>query len=378
MEIKGKHLNVFFTGCALLILFAWGLNHMALVGNAVSRILGILSPFLMGASIAFIINVPMRGIERRLLKYTGMKRKPARICSMLLAYLGIFAVILFVIMAVIPDLINTFGQINEKIPEFTGKVEIWGTGLIQKYPEITDYLTQLGGDWTELNDTLIDFLKNGLSGLLTSTVGVAYSLIGAVAAFVIAIIFSVYILAQKEKLGRQVKKLLYAYLPLERAERVLEIMRITSRIFSGFIAGQCTEAVVFGFLCFVGMTIFRFPYAVSISVLIGFTTLIPIFGAIIGTVVGALLILVTSPIKAVWFVIMILVLQQIDGNLIYPRIVGSSVGLPGIWVMMAVTVGGSLMGVLGMLIFVPLVSVCYCLLGQSVNGRLRKKKIEAL
>ncbi|MDO5423944.1 MAG: AI-2E family transporter [Eubacteriales bacterium] len=378
MEIKIKNLKFFFAGCVGLILLAWGLNHMALVGGFMENILGILSPFLMGAAIAFIMNVPLRGIERVLKKHTRLKKNAVRICSMILTYLGVALILWFVVMTVIPELINTFVQINQKIPDFIAQVEEWGTGIIEKYPEITDDLSELGGNWTEINDTVVNFLKNGITGLLTSTVGVASSLISAVATLVIAVIFSLYILFQKEKLGRQVKKILYAYLPLARAERCLEVMQITSRIFSGFIAGQCTEAVVFGCLCFVGMTLFRFPYAVSISVLIGFTTLIPIFGAIFGTVVGALLILVTSPIKAVGFVIMILILQQIDGNLIYPRIVGNSVGLPGIWVMVAVTVGGSLMGVFGMLVFVPLASVCYCLLRENVNKRLRKRDIQAL
>ena len=183
--------------------------------------------------------------------------------------------------------------------------------------------------------------------------GVATSVIGGITTTALGLIFSVYILAQKEKLGMQAKKIVYAYLPTKWVNRVLKVFHISNKTFSGFISGQCTEAVVFGCFCYLGMVLFRFPYALSISVLIGFLTLIPIVGAFLGTALGAILIMVTSPLRAVWFVVLIIVLQQIDGNLIYPRIVGNSVGLPGIWVMMAVTVGGSLMGILGMLVLCP-------------------------
>ncbi len=375
MEFKMKNLKPFFLGGAILIFFAWALNNLGLLKSGLFSLMEMLGPFLIGAAFAFILNVPMRAMERLLLKRVKRK-KFARALSMVLSLVIVALILAFVFMMVIPEIIETIAQINRGIPGFIREVGQWIEGLTDNVPELGDYLTSLQNDWSNLNKNLLDVLQNTVTNVLVSTVGVATSMIDAIVTLVIAVIFAMYILAQKEKLASQGKRVMYAYLPQKRVDRILEILRLSSRIFSGFIAGQCTEAVVFGCFCFLGMTIFRLPYALTISVLIGFTTLIPIFGAIIGTVVGALLIMVASPIKAVIFVIMILVFQQIDGNLIYPRIVGNSVGLPGIWVMMAVTVGGSLLGVFGMLVFVPLASVAYCLIRENVGKRLKLRNMD--
>ena len=211
--------------------------------------------------------------------------------------------------------------------------------------------------------------------MLSSTVSVASSVIGGVVNFILAFTFSIYVVHQKERLGSQAKRLLYAYLPEARSDRIIEILSLSHKTFSNFITGQFTEAIILGALCFVGMSIFRFPYALMISVLVGFTALIPIVGAFIGTIVGALLIVTVSPIQALWFILFILVLQQIEGNLIYPRVVGTSVGLPGIWVLVAVTAGGSLYGIVGMLFSVPVSSVLYCLLRETVRRRVKERGI---
>lgn len=378
---KGVLIQIFI-GCAFLILFSWVLNHMKGIGRGFLNIMNILEPFIVGSAIAFVINVPMRGIEHALLKHTkGKKKRLVRAVSMVLSYALAFFIIWFVIMTVVPEVVDTISQLNKQIPKAITQLQTWLKTLSVSYPQfegIADSISDLGGSWDALSNTILGYLNMGtedLGDLLTSTLGIASTVIGTIVSLVIALIFSMYILAQKKKLGTQGKMILYAYLPKKHADKVLELLSLADKTFSGFIAGQCTEALAFGCFIFIGMTIFRFPYSIVISVLLGFTTLIPYFGAFIGTLIGAFLILVSSPLKALGFIVMVLVFQQIDNNLIYPRIVGTSVGLPGIWVIVAVTVGGSIWSVGGMLVAVPLASVFYTLLGSSVRKCLARKKI---
>ena len=228
-------------------------------------------------------------------------------------------------------------------------------------------------DLERLYTAVLNFLTSYGQTLMDTTIGVTTSIFSAAVNFVLALVFSLYVLAQKETLSRQVTKTMRALLPEKKAAWLMDLAALTNKTFSNFITGQLTEAVILGSLCFVGMVLFKMPYASVVSVLIGFTALIPIFGAFIGIIIGAFLILLISPVKAFWFVIFILVLQQIEGNLIYPRVVGKSVGLPGIWVLAAVTVGGNAFGLVGMLLSVPVCSVLYALLRQLVHGRLEKK-----
>ncbi len=221
---------------------------------------------------------------------------------------------------------------------------------------------------------MIDFMQNGLGSVVSSTVTVASTIIGGVVNVFVALVFSFYILAQKEKLGDQFRRILRAYCPQKVNNRVLEIASLAGKNFSSFITGQCMEAVILGVMFVITMTLFGFPYAVMVGVLIAFTALIPIVGAFIGCFVGAFLIMVDDPVKAVWFLVLFIILQQIEGNLIYPHVVGNSVGLPSIWVLAAVTVGGSLMGVVGMLIFIPILSTVYALIREDVNEKNKGKK----
>lgn len=230
-------------------------------------------------------------------------------------------------------------------------------------------------DWDKILDGVAAFFKNGAGSVLDTTMSAAKSIISSVTTFFIAFVFSCYILLQKEKLRVQVQKIFYAYLPGKIVEKILDICSLTYRTFSSFLAGQCVEALILGMMFLVAMWILRLPYALLVGVLIAFTALIPIFGAFIGCVVGAFLILMVDPVKALTFVAMFLVLQQVEGNLIYPKVVGNSVGLPSIWVLAAVSIGGSLMGVVGMLVFIPLVSVVYILFRGDVYKRLEKKGI---
>ena len=359
MEIKIKNKRSLLIIITCGILFYWGLNHLSVFLGILKQLLGVVSPFLMGGAIAFVLNVPMKNIEKRLLSVFKEKKMLLRAVSILASFLLALGIVVFVVMMVIPALIDTLVQLNAGIPRFLDNVNEWLLTLTKDYPEITDYLMSIELNWTDITQKAMAFLQNSAAGLLRSTWGMASSVIGGITTAAIGLIFSVYILAKKEKLGMQFKKIIYAYLPEHVVAHILKVSRLSAKTFSGFISGQCTEAVAFGLLCYLAMTIFDFPYAVCVSVLIGFMTLLPVVGAFLGTALGAILIMVSSPVKAIWFVVMIIILQQIDGNLIYPRIVGSSVGLPSMWVLVAVTVGGSLMGVFGMLVFVPLVSVLY-------------------
>ncbi|MEG0109815.1 MAG: AI-2E family transporter, partial [Oscillospiraceae bacterium] len=228
--------------------------------------------------------------------------------------------------------------------------------------------------WQDLSKTIFDFIKNGATGLLGGTVTMLSGIFNGVFNMVVAFIFALYILLNKEKLKSQLKRILQAYLPEKRTATVLEIARFSSNTFAHFISGQCIEACILGSLCWLGMLLFRFPYAPMVGALVGITALIPIIGAFVGTVVGGFMIFMIDPIQALWFVIFLLVLQQIEGNVIYPRVVGSSVGLPAMWVLAAVTVGGGLFGVVGMLFAVPTFSIVYTLLRRNVNKRLVEKQ----
>lgn len=337
-------------------------------------VLGISQPFIWGGAIAFVMNIPLNGIEKRLLKnwkgkYAGKFKRPV---SILLSLFLVVFIIVFVIMTVVPQLGKTIMDLGNKLPAFFDQAVAELETLCASNPQIVGYLEQLQNislDWDKIIDSALHFFQNGVGSMVTSTVSVASTIIGIVVNAVVAVIFSIYVLSQKEKLGNQGRRILKAYLPEKVNRQVLRVLGLLSNNFNSFISGQCLEAVILGTMFVVTLTIFRIPYALLIGVLIAFTALIPIVGAFIGCVVGAFLILVDSPVKALVFVIIFLVLQQIEGNLIYPHVVGNSVGLPSMWVLVAVTLGGSLMGIAGMLLFIPLVSTAYTLLRDDVNGR---------
>ncbi len=367
----------------LLILFAaivcLGVINIKEVGALISFIIGIISPFIWGGAIAFVMNIPLRWIERHLLgKWNGkMAERFKRPVSILLSYVFIVLVITIVFMTVVPQLGKTIMEIGNKLPAFFNKVYADLETMFAENPQIIEYLNSLqleNFDWKSILNSVIAFLQNGVGNMLTSTVSVASSIIGGVTNIVIALIFSLYVLSQKEKLGNQGERILKAYCSEKVYNYARKVLSLLSNNFSSFISGQCLESVILGSMFIITLTIFQIPYALLIGVLIAFTALIPIVGALIGCAVGAFLILVDSPMKALIFIIIFLILQQIEGNLIYPHVVGSSVGLPSVWVLAAVTVGGSLMGVMGMLMFIPLVSTVYILLRDDVNARNAKKK----
>ncbi len=344
-------------------------------------LLDIIFPFLLGGAIAFILNVPMSFLERVLFgkaKGKGNKAalKLARPVSLLLTILLVSGVIFAVMIMIIPELGNTLSSLSNSIKVFLPKLQKTIESYMTQDSEVWIWLNSMEVNWEKMMESAVSFFKSGAGVLMNSTFSAAKSIVSGVTVFVIAFVFSCYILVQKNRLGIQVEKVLYAYQPKGRVEKILRICSLTYKTFSSFLAGQCVEAVILGAMFVATMWVIRLPYALLIGVLIAFTALIPVFGAVVGCLLGAFLILMVDPMKALVFVIMFLILQQIEENLIYPRVVGSSVGLPSIWVLVAVTVGGSVMGVVGMLIFIPLVSVLYTLFRENVYKKLREKRIE--
>ncbi len=365
---------------ALLITFGiavfWVFENFSAAKATFFWVLSLFTPFLIGACIAFILNVPMRAIERHL--WPNAKppiaqklRRPAAMALTLLCFFGVLSILVFLI---VPELIRTASSFSAQIPLFLTKIEELFDNINQKLPQITGQASSVNLNLEKTIESFFSMLGGSVSMLTTGLFRFVSLLFGGAAKAVFGIIFAFYLLAQKETLSGQFQRVLTAYNQEKLLDWLLQIGRLTNRTFSNFLTGQCLEALILGSLFFVSMTLFRMPYALLISVLIAVTALIPIVGAFIGCIVGALLILVQNPIQAIWFVVWFLVLQQIEGNLIYPHVVGSSVGLPGLWVLFAVTVGGAVGGIIGMFVSVPICSVLYALGKEEVRRRLSLKK----
>ena len=359
----------------ILLIALW---NYSLILDVLGQGVGIVYPFLLGGAIAFVINVPMSFFEEKLFQNQMMKNKKvaqrlARPVSLIITLIVVVSVIGLVVFGVLPKLGDTFISIGKGIQSFMPKAQSWAEEIFHNNKEIKEWLDSLTLDWDKIINEVVKFFTSGASSVLGSTFVVARRIASGITTFVIAFVFACYILLQKEKLNIQIRKVMYAYMKEDLVKKVLDVCSLSYRTFSNFLTGQCLEAVILGTMFFVVLTVIRLPYALLIGVLIAFTALIPIFGAFVGLAVGVFLMLMVNPMDALIFTITFFVLQQIEGNLIYPYVVGNSVGLPSIWVLVAVTVGGSMMGIVGMLIFIPLCSVLYALLRDGVNTRLGKK-----
>ena len=401
--------SMFFAAAGLVVLYCL-LQKLSVVGVAMQWIFGLFSPIISGLIIAFVLNLPMRGLEklwdkvdvslRRLFrkgkrkgnkvtdsktegltdtpiqpgKVSRVLRRPVCILASILVILAILSA---VVALVLPEIGKAVMLLLNGVPDVLAKVQKWCLKYAQEYPMIEEFILELNIDWQSTAKNLLSIIGNGTIGVVGSTFMSVINTLGGVVDFVIALIFAIYVLLSKETLSRQIKKLLQAFLPEKIQNTVLHVATTAHGIFCSFVTGHCIEAVILGSLCAIGMVIFRFPYAAMIGVLVGVTALIPVVGAFIGAGVGAFLILMIDPFQALMFIIYIVVLQQIEGNVIYPKVVGSSVGLPAMWVLAAVTVGGGLGGIVGMLFAVPTASVLYTLLREVTEKRLEKKRKEA-
>lgn len=386
MEFNRKNMQSMLLLITFGVVLFLGLQNASWLLGALYKLFRLLLPFIIGSVIAFILNVPMRAIEHGLFPEepkTGRApralyrmRRPISLTLTLAAFVGVLALLIFTVW---PEFKSSIMTLTASLPVFASNLTEWSNDLIARYPEIesyvNDFLVELSQvDWRALLEQLADFLMNG--NLLGNTFSIASTIIGGITNAALGTIFAIYVLLQKERLGAGCKKLMYAWIPEHATDTAIEIARLTQRTFASFISGQCLEACILGTMFFFSMTLFQMPYASVVGILIAVTALIPIFGAFIGCFVGAFLILIVNPIQALWFIVLFLILQQIEGNLIYPHVVGNSVGLPSIWVLVAVTTGASTMGVIGMLINIPLFSVVYSLLRKYASERVRKRRID--
>ena len=375
LSIKKIRELIVFT--ALLVVALWKFD---VVLDVLKTIGQIIFPFILGGAIVFVINVPMSFLEKKIFenvkKENKTARKLARQVSLLLTIVLVVGVIALVMIGVIPQLTKTMGSLMINITDFIPQIKIWIRDFFHDNREIMNLVDQVQFNPDQAIRWGISLLGNGAGNMMNTTVSAVGSVVSGLATFFIAFSFACYVLFQKEKLHVQIRKVLFAFLPKQKADAFLKVCSLTYRTFANFLTGQCLEAVILGCMFVVTLSILRMPYALLIGVLIAFTALIPIFGAFIGCAVGSFLIFMVSPKQAIIFIIVFLVLQQIEGNLIYPHVVGESVGLPSIWVLAAVTIGGNLMGIVGMLVFIPLLSVVYTIFRKVVYQRLKKRHIK--
>ena len=375
LSIKKIRELIVFT--ALLVVALWKFD---VVLDVLKTIGQIIFPFILGGAIVFVINVPMSFLEKKIFenvkKENKTARKLARPVSLLLTIVLVVGVIALVMIGVIPQLTKTMGSLMINITDFIPQIKIWIRDFFHDNREIMNLVDQVQFNPDQAIRWGISLLGNGAGNMMNTTVSAVGSVVSGLATFFIAFSFACYVLFQKEKLHVQIRKVLFAFLPKQKADAFLKVCSLTYRTFANFLTGQCLEAVILGCMFVVTLSILRMPYALLIGVLIAFTALVPIFGAFIGCAVGSFLIFMVSPKQAIIFIIVFLVLQQIEGNLIYPHVVGESVGLPSIWVLAAVTIGGNLMGIVGMLVFIPLLSVVYTIFRKVVYQRLKKRHIK--
>lgn len=355
-----------------LVIFA--LVNFSKIIAFLGKVISIFSPFLLGIILAFVLNVLNNFIEKKIfgkIKPSKIWNKIKRPLCITLSLILVFLTIFFVMNLLIPQLKNSASLFTDTLPAYKEDI----IGILNKFDVDESTVNKVGEYLDNFGKVITDYIKGNSKDVITVTTEVATSVVNIISKGIITLVFAIYMIAQKETLSRQINKVMKAYLKPKTINKINTVGTLANKTFSNFVTGQCLEALIFGSLVFVGMLIFRFPYASTIGVLLGFTALIPIFGAFIGTAVGFILIMMVSPVKAILFVVFIIVLQQIEGNLIYPRVVGKSIGLPGMWVLLSVTVGGSIGGILGMLIATPLCSLLYALFTRMINDRLKSNKI---
>ena len=355
-----------------LVIFA--LVNFSKILAFLGKVISIFSPFLLGIILAFVLNVLNNFIEKKIfgkIKPSKIWNKIKRPLCITLSLILVFLTIFFVMNLLIPQLKNSASLFTDTLPAYKEDI----IGILNKFDIDESTVNKVGEYLDNFGKVITDYIKGNSKDVITVTTEVATSVVNIISKGIITLVFAIYMIAQKETLSRQINKVMKAYLKPKTINKINTVGTLANKTFSNFVTGQCLEALIFGSLVFVGMLIFRFPYASTIGVLLGFTALRPIFGAFIGTAIGFILIMMVSPVKAILFVVFIIVLQQIEGNLIYPRVVGKSIGLPGMWVLLSVTVGGSIGGILGMLIATPLCSLLYALFTKMVNDRLKSNKI---
>ncbi len=360
------------------ILIYWLISDPGRFALMKDKIKSITAPFIFGSVLAFILNVPMRTIENLLARIPRLRGR--RVIAVLLTFIAVLLIIALVFLLLLPQLSDTLERLIPSLVSFFVSIGNEINKFMQDNPELMKWLAENTNfenfNWSELVQNAVSVLGNSLSAILAGAINAIGKLSSVVMDLVIGLVFAVYCLFHKETLARQGRKLLYAYIPEKAADNVIRVVRLTNSTFSNFLGGQCIEVVILGSMFAIAMAVFGMPYIPLISVLIAVTAFIPIVGAWVGCIVGAFLIFVAEPTQAFWFIIMFVILQQVENNLIYPKVVGTSIGLSGMWVLVAVGIGGQIMGVAGMFLMIPIVSVFYTLLQEQTNRRLSLREID--
>lgn len=375
MDIK-KNWRRIFSLLLTIILIYWAVNNLTIITDFTSVITSAFLPFIVGGVLAFILNLPVKHIEKWLVNWQKEYKKWFRPLSIIISFFFVILVLMFLVFLVIPDLQMTVTSFIEVVPAQISNLISWAENFIKDNPEIVQFVQDMDLDFDSIQQQLINYVQTFATDMLGNVINIISTTVSSIVTIFIAIVFAFFLLTNKEKITRQIKKIIYSTIVLEWANYIINVGKKANDIFSSFVGGEIIEAFILGTLVYIGMMIFQFPYSLSVSVITGFLALIPVYGAIIGGMVGFILIAVVSFTQAIWFIIFIIVIQQIEGNIIYPRVVGNSVGLPGIWVMVSVTVGGAFFGIVGMLISVPLVSLIYSLIAATVNHRLTMAGLE--
>lgn len=364
-----KRIIKYFLLAAVLVLAV--IRFDKILGFA-GRLWSIVVPLVLGAVMAYVLNLIMKVLEKCYFPKSKSKLVKAtrRIVCIFLSIFLIFLIAFLIFRLVIPELVDTMSLIWRWFPVGLERLQDILANYSDQIPELEKWINSLEFDWNEIGKNLFRYFTSGVSDIVGSTISMVGTLGTGITNFIIGLIFAIYILVNKETLGRQLGKVAAAYCKPAHLNKMKRVLKVANETFSSFIVGQCTEAVILGSLCILGMLIFRFPYAPMVGTFVGATALIPVVGAYLGAVVGFIMILTVSPLKAALFILFIVALQQLEGNLIYPKVVGSSIGLPGIWVLAAVTVGGGISGIAGMLVGVPLTATVYKLIRSDVNKRV--------
>ena len=377
-EINKKTLKHLFIVVAAGIVLYWLLHETERVSVIWGLVKEIFGPFVLGAGIAFVLNVPMRSFEKMLQKIKNDQWR--RVIAVALTLIAVLLVLTLVFLLLIPQLVKTIQSLVPALQNFMVEAETFVREFLNMNPQLMEWVIENTNfenfDLPSLVQKAVSLLGTSVSTIVSGAFSAIGSVFGAIVSFVIALVFAIYSLFQKETLARQGRKLLYAFIPERAADYIVRILRLSNSTFSNFLSGQCVEVCILGAMFAITMPIFKMPYVPLISILIAVTAFIPIVGAFIGCIVGAFLIFVSNPTLAVGFVVLFLVLQQIEGNLIYPKVVGTSIGLNGMWVLMAVAVGGELLGLAGMFLMIPVTSVLYTLLREATNKRLGNMDID--
>jgi predicted PurR-regulated permease PerM len=376
---KGDHHYLKMMGVIFAsILFFVIISNLGIVLGAVKKVTDVFLPLTLGLAIAFIVNMPLKFFENKLFGKLTRKdgkiwRKIKRPICLILSFAVFLSVIIVLLSFVIPEFIKTCEKFFVALPAAMTNITATVSGWLDAL-----HLSSLGPiniDWSSISTWALEIIGKNQEVITSGALGFVTGLFTSLINIILAVVFSVYILASKEALGRLMKSFIYSIMRRERAKKLISLVVLSNKAFSGFISGQCIEVLLIGILCFIGMLIFKMPYAIMVSCIIAFTAFIPVFGPFIGTAIGAFLILIESPIKALWFVVFIIILQQLESNIIYPKIMGKHVGLPGIWVLISVTIGGGLFGILGIITSVPICSVLYTLFDRWIKRRLEERNI---